>query len=153
MKLNLFVYGTLLDSDVVQALTGKSFPITSATLPHHQRFRIHQPGRQARGPAIIRRPHAFVEGHVLHEVDPETMRLFDRFELAASGYERVTAIAHRPDDGQFVVETYRATEALAEYLWGDWSLEEFQRLFKADYLTERIPRLKQRWRQSGEISM
>lgn len=41
MNLDLFVYGTLLDSDVVQASTDRKFKSTKAIRPHHQRFRIH----------------------------------------------------------------------------------------------------------------
>ena len=154
MNCNVFVYGTLMYPEIVQALTEESIGMCDALLPHYARYKIHQPGRDAKGPVIIQQPHSTVEGKVLLDVSPRIVTILDKFELAASGYKRVKEIAYRLMDGaesEMVVQTYRAEPEVKEYLWGEWTKAEFESNgYLEYYLEKRIPALVEKWKANRE---
>ena len=149
---NVFVYGTLLFDDIVRSLTGKTFSSDKATLNDYRRCCISDPSRDAKGPAIIFEPGNIVEGRVLYNVDPATLYILDLFELAASGYERVGGQVIRSDGTNVDVEFFRATDAIMQFLSSDdWSVSGFREAYLYHYVNERIPALRLKWQQNGEI--
>ena len=149
---NVFVYGTLLFDEVVWSLTGKIFASDEATLNDYRRCRIIDLSRDAKGPAIILAPGYSVKGRILYTVDPVTLHILDLFELAATGYERVSGQVLSSDGTNVDVVFYRATEAIKQFLSDDdWSASEFREAYLPDYVNKRIPALRLKWQQNGEI--
>ena len=151
MSHHVFVYGTLLYDEVVFGLTGAIIPsIVDAALPHYRRLKVHQPGRDAKGPAIVPSPGDCTHGRILLDVDDRCLRILDLLELEGGGYERVTVDAIASPSRTLGVQVYRATEAFRKHLSGDWSIDDFQREYLAYYLTDRIPTLVAKWRAEGK---
>jgi len=126
---DVFVYGSLLFSDVFEAVTGASPPRTEARLAGYARYRL----RGETYPAIVPEPGAETLGAVYRGVTRAVLGRLDRFEgeeylrtrvevVLASG-DRVTAHAyvldpleHRrlepePWDPEHFDRTHRATFA------------------------------------------
>lgn len=82
--MKLFVYGTLLDDDLVAQLTGRRFPKRVAVLAG---YRKHIP--VGGYPYVVADDGAAVEGLVLDDVDAEALQAFDRYEDAGSLYHRL----------------------------------------------------------------
>lgn len=102
--MKLFVYGTLMDEELVYALTRRRFPRCQAELPHFARFL--PPGGY---PYILPRVGARVRGVLLCDLDPASLAVLDRYEDEGTLYHRrrVQVIAH----GRSVLcETYVGDE-------------------------------------------
>jgi gamma-glutamylcyclotransferase (GGCT)/AIG2-like uncharacterized protein YtfP len=150
MSHHVFVYGTLLYDEVVLGLTGTIIPSVDATLPHYRRLNVHQPGRDAKGPAIVPSVGDCTTGRILLDVNDRCLQILDLLELDGGGYERVTVDAIADSNTTLSVQVYRATEAFRKHLFGDWSIDDFQRQYLAYYLTDRIPTLVAKWRAEGK---
>ena len=145
MSLNVFVYGTLLYGPIVKALLGRSVRSEYGVLRSYHRYRIQQPGRNAKGPSIIEKSGSKVEGIVLKGLTDDELAILDKFELAASGYERTLVKVERQNATTCMAYTDRATEALRPYLQGSWSEQESERNHMIHYLEKRIPALRKQW--------
>ena len=146
---HIFVYGTLLCDEVVRALTGTVLGSVDATLTGYRRMRVHQPGRDAKGPALTPAPGHHTHGRLLLDVDDRCLRILDLVELSGNNFERVTVEVETAQGGMLQAEVYRATEAFREHLQDDWSLEEFRERHLDHNLVHRIPRLVAQWRSEG----
>ena len=73
---NVFVYGSLLFSDIVTRLTGTSFTSEEATLPHFKRCRV----KEADYPAIIENNDTNVQGKILFDVNDIVLKQLEFFE-------------------------------------------------------------------------
>ncbi len=82
MTVSLFTYGTLMLPEVLEAVTGRTFPWQAATLEGHARYRV----RSAVFPALIPMPGERVEGRLFEGVDRATLERLDRYE--GNYYER-----------------------------------------------------------------
>ena len=71
----LFVYGTLMDEERVQALTGRRFPRRPARLVGWER--VATPSGY---PGIVRSAHAHVDGLLVEDIDPDALAALDRYE-------------------------------------------------------------------------
>ena len=80
---DLFVYGTLMDNELVVQLTGHRFRKVSAILDGYRKEA--SVGGYAR---IVPDPDAHVEGEILQDVDRETLRTLDRYEDEGQLYRR-----------------------------------------------------------------
>jgi len=80
---DLFVYGTLMDPQRVEALTGKQFARVEATLVGFARY---QSG--CGYPYILPEPGAVVHGVLLTQIDPHSLRLLDAYEAEGELYRR-----------------------------------------------------------------
>ena len=99
MSTAIFTYGSLLFSDVMQAVTGKLFPSQSATLREYARYRV----RGANYPGIVSTPGAYVEGLLYQGVDPAAVKHLDFFE--GDLYRRVSVDVHTKS-GIIPAQTY-----------------------------------------------
>ncbi|HJQ83062.1 MAG TPA: gamma-glutamylcyclotransferase family protein [Candidatus Binatia bacterium] len=96
----LFVYGTLMDAGQVLALTGRRFPTRPARLGDFERL------APAGGyPYVVSRAGAHVDGLLLEDVDPASLRALDRYEEEGRLYVRrpVEVLA---DGVRLACETY-----------------------------------------------
>jgi gamma-glutamylcyclotransferase (GGCT)/AIG2-like uncharacterized protein YtfP len=81
--IDLFVYGTLMDEELVVQLTGRSFGRVPARLPGYRR--IEPPGSYA---YIVPDPRGDVVGLLLQGLDQEAMRALDAYEDEGRLYQR-----------------------------------------------------------------
>jgi len=134
MALPLFVYGTLLDSDVRRLVIGRELAapnMAAATLTDHA---VHVlDGHSV--PAAVPRPGARIAGRLLYGLTGEEHRRIAVFEGPAYDARRLTVSA--PDTAQAPVEAlvYLARPGLALGPEG-WSLESWQSYRKPAFLRE-----------------
>jgi gamma-glutamylcyclotransferase (GGCT)/AIG2-like uncharacterized protein YtfP len=81
--IHLFVYGTLMDPQRVEALTGKSFACVEAILVGFERITS-----DLGYPFIHPKPGAVVHGILLTDVDPISLRYLDTYEAEGDLYVR-----------------------------------------------------------------
>jgi gamma-glutamylcyclotransferase (GGCT)/AIG2-like uncharacterized protein YtfP len=101
--MNLFVYGTLMDEELVYALTRRRFRRCDAELAGFERF-----APPAGYPYILPRAGARVRGAVLFGIDPVSLAALDRYEGTLYHRCHVQAMVH----GHYVpCDTYVGDEA------------------------------------------
>jgi gamma-glutamylcyclotransferase (GGCT)/AIG2-like uncharacterized protein YtfP len=83
----LFVYGTLMEDDVVAELTGQCFRKEAAVLAGYRRV-VPDGGF----PFIVPETDGVVEGFLLHDVDEEAMCALDRYEDEGRLYRRTAVV-------------------------------------------------------------
>jgi len=74
--MNIFVSGPLMFRDVVQAVTGKTFPSQCGLLRGYARFVLRDEGQSA----MILFPDRLVDGVVYLEVDKASLKALDAFQ-------------------------------------------------------------------------
>lgn len=149
----IFTYGTLMYRSILQALLGRVPEMKHARLDDYRRCAISDPNRTAKGPVIVPQRGSVVTGYILLGLDSRELRILDLFEAAANGYD-VTWEGVTPEGEvrPVIAKFYVAGKQLYPYLSAeDWSETEFERHHLADYLSQRIPELKARWRSEGLI--
>lgn len=130
--MNLFAYGTLMDTEIMTEVSGARHRSRKATLLEYVRKTVQ--GEVY--PAITRQSGSSVDGIVYFNVSPEAFDRLDIFE--GSLYDRCEAVAIC-DDGECVeTYTYVITANSIRHLSGDdWSYENFlknhKQLFQGDY--------------------
>ena len=80
---NLFVYGTLVDKSLVYQITGKYFPTFPAVLRGFKKL-----NSRLGYPYIILHRGSKVEGLLIRNIDPESMKRLDRYEDEGRLYSR-----------------------------------------------------------------
>jgi gamma-glutamylcyclotransferase (GGCT)/AIG2-like uncharacterized protein YtfP len=86
--MDLFVYGTLMETDLLHRLTGKRFRAEPARLPGFRRFQ--SPGCY---PYIVVSAEQHVDGLLLRDIDDDTLQTLDRYEAEGDLYFRRTVVA------------------------------------------------------------
>jgi gamma-glutamylcyclotransferase (GGCT)/AIG2-like uncharacterized protein YtfP len=92
--MDLFAYGTLMDEALVFELTDRRFQKHPARLVGYRKL-----SPQRGYPYIIPDHDGVVDGVVLHDVDADALRAFDRYEEEGRLYRRtevIVTIAGRP---------------------------------------------------------
>lgn len=84
MRVDLFVYGTLLDDALVERLAGRCFPKHTAQLAGYRKF---TPAGEY--PYIVADDDSTVEGALLCGVDSDALQAFDLYEDEGHLYRRV----------------------------------------------------------------
>src|SRR5437867_538470 len=84
----LFVYGTLMDKSLVYQLTGKYFPTSHATLKGFRKLTSH-----LGYPYILPHRNSKVEGLLIRDIDPESMKKLDRYEGRLYSRKKVLAVS------------------------------------------------------------
>lgn len=120
--MHLFTYGTLMDSEIMNRVSGASHRSRKASLSHYVRKRV----RGEAYPAIIRNPADSVDGVIYYHVSSEAFDRLDRYE--GSLYTRRQVIVVCGNGYRVAAQTYvvkpRAAHLLSEE---DWSYEHFLR--------------------------
>lgn len=148
--MNIFVFGTLMYRDVLNALLGSVPEMLHADLPDYRRGRIMVPGREAKGPAIASSVGDAVHGRVLLNISEAQLRIFDLFETAASGYERLCGKVTVESGDEVEAYFYASTDEIERYVsTEDWSEADFEKNHLHMYVNERIPTLLKKWKSEG----
>jgi gamma-glutamylcyclotransferase (GGCT)/AIG2-like uncharacterized protein YtfP len=98
----LFVYGTLTDPAVCEAVTGHRFPTRPARLRGYARL-----APAGSYPYVVPRRGASVEGLLLDGVDAASLRALDAYEVEGRLYRRTAATAEA-DGTRVACEVYVA---------------------------------------------
>ena len=98
MTKNIFTYGTLMDSEIMRAVTGRSFQSLKGTLRGYSRKAV--PGHTY--PGIIAAPDGILEGVIYLNVSEEAISRLDAFE--GEGYKRI--IVSVESNGIIPCDTY-----------------------------------------------
>ncbi|MCE4565989.1 gamma-glutamylcyclotransferase [Maribellus sp. CM-23] len=124
----VFVYGSLLFSEVVQALTGTSFPTQEAILHNFKRLAVSE----ADYPAVFPSKGSKVKGKLLQNVDRRSLEILKFYE--GDEYECISTAIHVKN---------KRTEALvfvwkgdAKLLNGNWDEKQFQETSLETYIQE-----------------
>lgn len=80
---SLFVYGTLMDEERLHGLTGRRFARRPARLEGYARL-VGTSGY----PFVVPQARGLVDGFLLEDVDPASLRLLDRYEDEGRLYVR-----------------------------------------------------------------
>lgn len=116
----LFVYGTLLIPEALQAVTGKIFVSTEGKLRGYGRYRLT--GRVY--PGIIKSAHRSVHGYIYHGVDRHSLDRLDAFE--AEEYRRIRVMVMESGGNRTPAYTYVIRACFAKLLMKqDWDLGGF----------------------------
>ncbi len=134
---NVFVYGTLLFPEVVEAVTGKNFRTENAVLNDYKKFQIYDGNTPRLYPAITPEEGATVEGKVLFDVDNESMRRLAHFE--DEGY-RLVALDVLVD-GSCVTAMAYVWASDRTRLKGEWDPLAFEKDCKEEYMTKIVPKI------------
>ncbi|KMZ56757.1 Protein AIG2 [Zostera marina] len=124
----VFVYGTLMDDQIVKALLKRvpsSFP---AILHNHNRYKIE--GRVY--PAIIPEHSKIVTGKVYPDITDTELDIFDYYE--DSGYDKRTVeVVLIEGLEKLTVHAYVWKNKNELKLHGDWSIDEWKQKYFEDY--------------------
>ncbi|MEX2480430.1 MAG: gamma-glutamylcyclotransferase family protein [Gammaproteobacteria bacterium] len=126
----LFVYGTLMFSEVFAAVCGVRPAGQAATVQGYARRRV----RDAIYPALVECAGARTDGLLLDDIDAAQWRQLDAFEGAL--YERVTVQVERDADGlRVAAQTYVAAPQSRHHVLDEpWQLPAFDSRELAGYL-------------------
>jgi gamma-glutamylcyclotransferase (GGCT)/AIG2-like uncharacterized protein YtfP len=138
----LFVYGTLLFDEIVQALTCRTFQTTPALLRGFVRRSIARQGQTEAYPAITPEDSGRVRGRLLLEVDSVSARWIHAFESEPPDYQ-LTPVRVESEDGEIIpATTYVARPYLAAQLSGPWNPAGFEQRHLARYVGNLIPEMR-----------
>ena len=114
--MNLFAYGTLMDSEIMASVSGARFPGEPATLRDYKRKMLV--GEVY--PAIAPAEGSAVQGVVYFDLSPRAFARLDQFE--SSIYQRLRVSADRGTEGLVPANTYViAPEHVGRLADQDWS--------------------------------
>ena len=125
---NLFVYGTLMNDEIQEALVGRSFKKSAAAVDGFIASDLE--GRYS--PGLKRKEDSVVNGYVLHDVDDESFQIIKAWEN--DDYELIQV---EPNNGDF--------GECSTYLWKSdilntpWDNENFRENHMQWYLDDDIP--------------
>lgn len=145
---NLFVYGTLMCDEIVQALLGRSLPTCDATLPDFTRVKLDRPDHPegaAKGPAIFPQAGSEVVGQLIYNLDEDAAAVIERFETAAGGYKTALVEVTTSDGQRVAATTYVGEDDMRPLANGDWDLQTFKSEYLDHYVNIRIPNLIMTW--------
>lgn len=125
----LFIYGTLRDRDVCEAVLGRTVSpadMIPAIAPDHAIFKV----ANVNYPCLLPHPSAQAEGAILRHLTSADLTRLDRFE--GDNYQRVPLriLCERQET---IADYYRPNEALETD--GPWSLSQWQLEGKSQFLT------------------
>lgn len=143
--MQLFVYGTLMDAEIMSHVAGGHFVSRSAKLEGYRRRRM----RGEVYPAIVPCPHETVSGRVYFSLSSAALERLDQFE--GQQYERCS-VTVASADGPLQVEAYVLAPAYLDRLSSSpWELTTFQRSGKvrfSSYYTG-FDRVRDRQKKTG----
>lgn len=127
--MRFFFYGTLMDVDVLSAVTGRRFrpeELVPAALAGWRCAAV--PG--ARYPALVAAEGRLCEGVVVEGVD---RRMANRLAIYEGPQYRQVSIEVETDDGRLAAAVFVPTPAM-RVAKADWSFDGWRRRHKPDYL-------------------
>lgn len=129
---HVFVYGTLLFPEILNGLTGRTFPDTAATLPGYKRLRV----KYGDYPAVVAAEGEQVQGKLIPNVDARSLEMLRFYE--GDDYECVETFVHL--EHKKVKAMVFVWKNDRDLLTGpDWSMQKFRHHFLPDYIRYVIP--------------
>uniref|UniRef100_I1Q506 Putative gamma-glutamylcyclotransferase n=1 Tax=Oryza glaberrima TaxID=4538 RepID=I1Q506_ORYGL len=126
---SVFVYGSLMQDEVVRTIIKRVPPSSPALLPNYHRFNIK--GRIY--PAILPVQSKKVAGKVITGVTDAELQILDEFEDVEYVRTRVE-ISLTDTSETMLADTYVWADAEDPNLYGEWDFEEWKRLHMKDFL-------------------
>ena len=131
----LFIYGTLLDEDVRDAVLGHAMPpqnITPSIAPDYAIYAVAGASYPCLLPAIGEQ----AEGAALSGLTEEDFRRLDQFE--GENYKRVPVMVHLAGDSSkaFTAQYYQPNQSLktnGRWSLSDWKITEKQKFLTCDF--------------------
>jgi gamma-glutamylcyclotransferase (GGCT)/AIG2-like uncharacterized protein YtfP len=131
MTKDLFAYGTLMDEDIMLAVTGRRFSRIAGLIRGYQR-------RTIKGevyPGLISKPGGIVEGIVYRDVSDAAWDLLDPFE--GETYQRQIVRVSIADGTFLEAQTYMIRPEFKDRLGSsEWDFEKFLRRGKKTFKTQ-----------------
>lgn len=139
MSVDVFTYGVLMYSELLHALTGKTFVVEPATLHGFQRYSLDKEGWPTI-PVIVEEPGSSVHAVLVRDVDENDIELLDDFEEVELGLyvkQQVRVVVN----GRHISEAiaYVAGPESLGYLSGVWSPKQFLERHYQDFRYRIIP--------------
>jgi gamma-glutamylcyclotransferase (GGCT)/AIG2-like uncharacterized protein YtfP len=129
---NIFVYGTLLSSEIVIKLTGKSFKTFAAVLPGYQLYRV----KERDYPAIIQNDHSETKGLVFENADDLSLAVISFYEGHEYKKKKVTVFVNGKPEVAMAFVWVKGCELLDDE---NWDFQEFEKESLEHYLNVVIP--------------
>ena len=129
---NLYVYGTLLSSEIIEKLTGKTFQTTHAVLEGYKMYCV----KNCDYPAIISELCAETKGKILFNVDDSALKILSDYE--GDEYEKRFVKAFCNGNFEDAI-TFVWAQELHLLENRDWDFEDFQKNRLQFYLDEIVP--------------
>ncbi|KAL6603534.1 hypothetical protein ACP70R_043895 [Stipagrostis hirtigluma subsp. patula] len=126
---DVFVYGSLMQEEVVRAILKRVPPSAPALLPNYHRFNI----KNRIYPAILPTESKKVAGKVIMGVTDEELNVLDAFEDVEYVRRRVE-ISLTDSSETMLADTYVWSDAEDPDLYGEWDFEEWKKLHMKDFL-------------------
>lgn len=127
--MNLFVYGTLLNDEIVEALVGKTFQRVEASLEGYFVSRL----QNKYSPGMMRKEGAIAKGAILMNIDEDSLNIIRSWE--GDDY----------DEYNVDVDTEEGVQQCITFLWNSdaldeaWSNKDFLENHLQYYLEKDIP--------------
>lgn len=122
---NLFVYGTLINDEVVKAVTGKTFSKAPASLSGYFVAKLEN----LKCPGLVVKPNASANGYILKDVDEKSASLIDKWEDSRYSLGQVVT-----DDGT-KCDTYLWTK---DFMLEEWDNNQFRNLHMSGYINDLV---------------
>jgi len=129
---NIFVYGTLLSSEIMIKLTGKSFKTFAAVLPGYQLYCV----KDCDYPAIIKKNEAETKGLMLENVDDVSLAVLSFFEGDEYEKKKVTVFVNGKPEAALAFVWTKENELLTDE---GWDFPQFKKNKLQHYLSIVIP--------------
>jgi len=117
---NIFVYGTLLSSEIVKKLTGKSFKTFAAVLPGYQLYRV----KNCDYPAIIQNEDSETKGLMLENTDDSSLAVLSFYEGDEYEKKKVTVYVNGKPEAALAFVWAKENEFLTDE---GWDFREFEK--------------------------
>ncbi len=117
---NLFVYGTLLSSEITEKLTGKTFETTHAVLEGYKMYCV----KDCDYPAIVGEVGAETKGKILINVDDSALKILSVFEGDEYEKRKVKVLCSNKYEDAL---TFVWSKELCLLENRDWDFEDFQK--------------------------
>lgn len=119
--MKLFVYGSLMNPEVLEAILGTSFPLKGARLKNFKRVKV----KGASFPAIFPKKGSAVDGMLIEDLSEQYLTLLDDFE--GDYYQRESVSVVTSDKSQQLCQVYIFKSKFSELLSDhDWNNQHFR---------------------------
>ena len=129
---HVFVYGTLLFPEILEGLTGRSFPMQKAELKDFKRRQV----LQGDYPAIVEAKGESVTGKLIVNIDARSLEMLRFYEGDDYDCQKLEISVEEKSVQALVFVWKHDANMLTE---PDWDAEFFKRNFLQDYLKYVIP--------------
>ncbi len=129
---HIFVYGTLLSSEIVKKLTGKTFKTCAAVLPGYQLYRV----KNHDYPAIIQNKGSETNGLILENADDSSLEVLSFYEGDEYEKKKVTVFVNGKPEVALAFVWTKEIDLLTDERW---DFQEFEKNSLEYYLNDVIP--------------